>query len=216
MKFSQLITIAIADDHELIRIGMKHLLSEIANVKLLFEASNGEELISQLSTHTPDIIFMDINMPIIDGLKATEIIRNQYPYIKIVVLTANKDTNCFQKMIKLGVQGFIHKTASAQEIRTAILQVHNGIRFISNDLFDIISEIIIGKEKPYDGLFSPREKEILELLCQGIDTKDIATKLFLSQRTIEKHKSNMMAKTTTNNTIQLILFAIKNNIVILQ
>lgn len=204
--------VCIADDHELIRLGMKCLLNDIPYVKLIFEASNGLELIEKIETNVPDIIFMDINMPILNGIDATTIIKKKYPQIKIIVLSAYKDPSCFKKMINLGIQGFINKSASINEIRTAINHINNGLKYISNDLFDLISETIVNIES-ITSILSKREIEILNLIYLGYDTKEIAKKLFLSQRTVEKHKYNMMIKTETSNAVQLIVFAIKNGII---
>ncbi|MGE0078933.1 MAG: response regulator [Bacteroidales bacterium] len=205
------INIAIADDHEIFRLGMKHLLNEIPFVNLLIEASNGKDLLMKLEKSLPDIIFMDINMPILNGIDTTKIIKEKYPSIKIIALTAQKDIQRFKQMIKLGVNGFIHKSASASEIRASIFRIMNGASFISSDLFDTISKIVMGKEEE-NSIFSKRELEILELIYHGLETKEIANKLCLSQRTVEKHKSNMMSKTKTRNTVQLIIYAIKNNL----
>jgi len=209
---NSVIKICIAEDHELFRIGLRHVLNEIPNTKLLCEASNGLELIKSLKSHLPDIIFMDINMPVLDGIETTKQIREKYPNIKIIVLTAAKDASYFEQLVSMGIKGFILKSASANEIRTAIAQINNGVTYISNDLFDLISELITQKDK-INTLLSKREIEILELISQGLNNKDIATKLFISQRTVEKHKYNMMAKTNTKNTVQLLVFAIKNNII---
>lgn len=204
------VTVAIADDHEVFRIGMKQLVNEMPNARLLFESQNGKDLIAKIPENIPDIIFIDINIPILNGIETARIIRKEFPTIKIVVLTASKEILHFKDMVKIGIQGFIHKSASKNDIITAINQINNGITYISNDLFDLISEIIINKAN-CDKLFSQREFEILQLICKGFETKEIANKLFLSQRTIEKHKSNMLEKTRTNNTIQLLLFSIRNN-----
>lgn len=206
------IKVCIVDDHELIRLGMSCLLEKIKNVKLIFEASNGLELIEKIETNLPDVIFMDINMPVLNGIEATTIIKKKYPHIKIIVLTAYKDPISFKKMINLGIQGFINKSASINEIRTALSHINNGLKYISNDLFDLISESIVKKEC-ISSIFSKREIEILDMIYTGYDTKEIAKKIFLSQRTIEKHKYNMMIKTETSNTVQLIVYAIKNGII---
>lgn len=212
-KDKHCINVAVADDHELFRIGMRYLFGEISGVNFLFDASNGKELLDMLGDSLPDIIFMDVCMPIMDGIEATAYIRSHYPSIKIVVLTSYDDRGNFEKMVKLGVNGFMLKSATALEIRTAIVQVIKGLTFISNDLFDLISKIVVSKKETVNTCLSKREKEILELIYLGMETRAIAEKLFVSQRTIEKHKSSMMAKTNTKNTVQLLIFAIKNKFI---
>ncbi len=208
------IAIAIADDHEIFRMGMKKLIDDMPNTKLIFESQNGKDLIDKIKGNIPDIIFMDINMPILNGIETTETIRRQYPSIKIIALTASKEPLYFKEMVRIGIQGFMSKTASQNDITTAINQVYNGITYISNDLFDLISETILNKDDNHS-LFTQREFEILELICSGMDTHDIAKKLFLSHRTIEKHKSNMLEKSHTRNTAQLVIYAIKNKLITL-
>lgn len=206
------IKICIVDDHELFRIGMRSILNDIPNIKIIYEASNGIELLKKIETNLPDIIFMDINMPILNGIETTSIIREKYPNIKIIVLTAYNEASCFKKMVNMRIQGFINKSASKLEILTALNHVINGLTYISSDLFDIISEIIITKNN-FSPHLSKREIEIIELLYQGLDTREIANNLYLSQRTIEKHKYNMMEKINVKNTVQLVVYAIKQGII---
>ncbi len=207
------ISIAIADDHEIFRMGMKQLLGQMANIEFIFEAMNGQDFLNKIDTiGVPNLGIMDINMPILNGIETVKALKGKHVDTKIIALTSDKNTAHFVEMVKLNVHGFMLKTASAQEIQNAIQLVSNGAQYISNDLFDTITEAIADKNDK-QSKFSRRETEILDLIGKGLDTKDIAKKLYISQRTIEKHKSNMMAKTNSHNNVQLILYAIRNGLI---
>jgi len=208
--------IIIVDDHLIFRQGLKSIitLENIANV--IGEASNGIELIDLLSNLKPDLVLMDIDMPRMNGLDATEKALEILPDLKIIAFSMFSDEEYYYKMIDRGVKGFILKTSGINELETAILNVMSGDTYFSNEL---LRKIINNFGRPntskvavLDNL-TDREVEVLQQICLGLSTDQIAEKLFISPKTVKSHKSNLLEKTVCKNTPALILYAIKNKLV---
>jgi len=208
--------IIIVDDHLIFRQGLKSIitLENIANV--IGEASNGIEFIELLSDLKPDLVLMDIDMPRMNGLDATEKALEILPELKIIAFSMFSDEEYYYKMIDRGVKGFILKTSGINELETAIQNVMLGDTYFSNELLRKIinnfGRTNITKQTALENL-TERETEILQLICLGLSTDQIAEKLFISPKTVKSHKSNLLEKTVCKNTPALILFAIKNKIV---
>lgn len=210
--------IIIVDDHALFREGLKLLIEKENIGEVIAEAENGVVLLSILKTLKPDVVIMDIDMPVMNGLDATEHIVKEYPDINVLVLSMHGDQDHYHKFINLGAKGYVLKTAGKLELENAISTVAQGTCYFSNEL---LRKIIIDLDNQKAGEvikntkidLTDREIEVLELLCKGLSVSDIANKLFLSVKTIEAHRSKLILKTETKNTIGLILFAIKNKIV---
>ncbi len=209
-------TLIIVDDHLIFRHGIKSML-EIENIATVIgEASNGIEFIELLSHVKPDLVFMDIDMPFMNGLDATQNALKIFPDLKIIALTMYSDEEYYYKMIDRGVKGFLLKTSGINEIENAIRKVMMGETHFSNEiLVKIISNYSRKNTETAakQEIVSEREKEILQLLCKGLNTEEISQKLFISPETVKKHKSNLFGKTDSKNTASLILFAIKNKII---
>jgi len=208
--------IIIVDDHLIFRQGLKSILAlhNIANV--IGEASNGSEFIRLLSDLKPDLVLMDIDMPTMNGIDATENAMKLMPELKIIAFTMFSDEEYYYKMIDRGVKGFILKTYGINELQNAIKNVMSGDSYFSNELlmriiknFGQLNKIIPFK---HDNL-TPREIDVLQQICFGLSTDEIAAKLFISPRTVKSHKSNLLEKTVCKNTPSLILYAKKNKIV---
>jgi len=210
--------IIIVDDHALFREGLKLLIEKENIGEVIAEAENGVVLLSILKTLKPDVVIMDIDMPVMNGLDATEHIVKEYPDINVLVLSMHGDQDHYHKLINLGAKGYVLKTAGKLELENAISSVAQGICYFSSEL---LRKIIIDLDNQKAGELvmnaridlTDRELEVLELLCKGLSVSEIANKLFLSVKTIEAHRSKLILKTETKNTIGLILFAIKNKIV---
>ena len=208
--------IIIVDDHLIFRQGLKSIitLENIANV--IGEASNGLELLKLLSDLKPDLVLMDIDMPHMNGLDATEKAMEIMPELKIIAFSMFSDEEYYYKMIDRGVKGFILKTSGIKELENAIQNVMSGDSYFSNELLrKIINNFghsTNNKPVLQDNL-TEREIEILQQICLGLSTDEIAEKLFISPKTVKSHKSNLLEKTVCKNTPALILFAIKNKIV---
>lgn len=202
--------IIIVDDHKAMRMGLAHLLTDLGNIEILGQASNGREFLDLLEISLPDIVLMDINMPIMDGIEATRLAIEKYPNLKILVLSMYSDEDYYNSMINLGVQGFIIKEADHKEIEDAIISVMEGKPYFSQSL---LLKLLKKKTDIANIAITPREKEILQLLSKGFSSAEIADKLLVSIRTIERTRSDLLQKTETNNSIALVLFAIKNKLV---
>ncbi len=206
----------IVDDHKIFREGLHLLLSHFHFVGKIYEASNGWEYLSLIEENLPDVVLMDINMPIIDGIEATKLSKEKFPNIKIVALTMHGDVNYYQKMMELGASGFIDKNTDRRELEMALLKILNNETYITQDIL-----IRIIKNLDYSNIevpnnseqFSDRELEILKLLAEGYTTKNIGEKLFISHRTVERHKENMLRRSNTNNTLNLVLFSLRHKII---
>jgi DNA-binding NarL/FixJ family response regulator len=216
-SFTEIPNIIIVDDHLIFRQGLKSILTAEGIANVIGEASNGVELIKLLSHLKPDLILMDIDMPQMNGLEATEKAIEMQPDIKIIAFSMFSDEEYYYKMIDRGVKGFILKTSGINELEIAIQNVMLGESYFSNELLrKIITNF--GKNnnssKPSASEnLTDREIEVLQQICLGLNTDEIAEKLFISPKTVKSHKSNLLEKTVCKNTPSLILFAIKNKIV---
>ncbi len=207
------------DDHNLFREGIKFLLTQIGNINVVGEASNGQELIDYLETiEKPDIILLDINMPEMNGVEACALVTKKYPGINIIALSMNDEQEYYFKMIQAGARGFVQKQAGREKLEEAIKEVLDGGSYFPEDILRTIifkfgtEDSVENKADKQFGL-TKREKEVLALLCQGFTNTEIAEQLFLSPKTIEGHRANLLLKTGTKNSAHLVMFAIKNGII---
>ena len=208
--------IIIVDDHLIFRQGLKSIITieNIANV--IGEASNGIEFLQLLTDLTPDLVLMDIDMPGMNGLEASEKAMELMPGIKIIAFSMFSNEEYYYRLINCGVKGFILKTCGINELENAIRNVMLGDTYYSNELLmSIINHFDASNTaKPSNSSkLTTREIEILQLICLGLNTQDIAEKLLISPMTIKSHKSNMLEKTICKNMPALILYALKNKIV---
>jgi DNA-binding NarL/FixJ family response regulator len=208
--------IIIVDDHLIFRQGLKSLITAENFATVIGEASNGIEFIELLSSLKPDLVLMDIDMPHMNGMEATQKAMEIMPDLKIIVFSMFGEEEYYYKMIDLGVKGFILKSSGIDELEKAIHDVMMGESFFSNELLRKIinnfSRRNIQKQPENAGL-TDRELEILQLICFGLNNEEIAKKLFISTTTVKTHRSNLLEKTACKNTPGLILFALKNKIV---
>ena len=211
--------LVIVDDHKLFRDGIKMLLNNISHLNIVGEAANGLEFLSLIETKLPDLVLMDIAMPEMSGLEATRIALENYNDLKILVLSMFQDQEYYTKMIEYGARGFILKEAGAEELINAINTVLNGNNYFSQELLRNIIINLSSEEKRRDkeihsGLqLTNREKEVLEQICMGKTTAEIAEVLYISQRTVETHRANLLSKTQCANSINLVVFAFKEELV---
>ncbi len=210
------IKIILVDDHEIFRKGLKLVLSKIKYVKVIAEASNGKDFLDLLVDNKPDIVLMDIQMPEMNGIDATVKALEKYPDLKIIALTMFNENDYIKSMIDAGVKGFLMKNINKDTLNKAIQTVYNRGNYYSEELFDFFTRQISQEEKDTktDIKLTKREKEILQLVCEGLSNKEIADILFVSERTIVGHKSNLFAKFDCKNTISLMFKAIKNKLVV--
>jgi DNA-binding NarL/FixJ family response regulator len=208
--------IIIVDDHLIFRQGLSSLLNKENIAIVIGEASNGKEFIDFLAHQKPDLVLMDIDMPYMNGMEATQKALEMMPDLKIITFTMFGDEEYYYKMIDLGVKGFILKSSGMLELEKAIETVMSGESYFSNELLRKIIKNFGQKTKP-DFLevaeLSAREQDVLKLICDGMNNDEIADKLCISPKTVKSHKSNLLKKTDSKNTPGLILYAVKNKIV---
>ena len=209
-----MLKLIVVDDHRMFRESIsKMLISEgIANV--IAEANNGKEFLLVLEKQLPDIVLMDISMPIMDGIEATQIALKKYHDLNILALSMFGDENYYYSMVEAGAKGFVLKSASLTELENAITEISKGGSWFSADLLQRLIIKINAKTKQQNTLeFSDREAEIIKLICEGLTNEQIASKINLSYDTIKWHRANINSKTGCNNTASLVMYAIKNNLV---
>ncbi len=198
----------LVDDHHLFRAGFKTLLCRLRDANVTFEASNGQEFIDHLVTARPDIVFMDIAMPIMDGVQATEEALARFPDLKIIILSMYGEKEYYTRLVDLGICGFLLKSCDFKEVEMAIEAVRNGEYYFSQELLQQMVFQSSASQPDYD--LSQRERDILVEICNGESNQEIADRLFISKRTVEKHRANIMMKTGCGNTASLVVFAVKN------
>ncbi len=205
------ISVIIVDDHKILRDGLKLILNDMGYIDIIGEASNGKEFLEILDRHIPDLVIMDINMPIMNGVDATQRAMAKYPDLKVLVLSMYGDENYYNTMINLGVQGFILKESDYNELERAISALVNNNHYFSQQL---LLNIIRKKDDNNSGVkLTQRESQVLKLICQGFSNAEIADKLFLSVRTVEKHRAELLARTSSPNSVSLVMYAVRNRLV---
>jgi DNA-binding NarL/FixJ family response regulator len=211
------IKIIIVDDHEIFRNGLKMVLGKLSYVSLIGEAQNGAEFLKILEKDKPDIVLMDIEMPVMNGIEAAKLALEKFPELSIITLTMFNDDEYIKSMMDIGVKGFLIKNINKDTLDKAILTVVNGGNYYSEELFEFFSKQITKEKKPDKNIIelTRREKEILQLLCEGLSNKEIADVLFISERTVLGHKTNLLLKANCKNSLSLMAYAIKNKLVVI-
>jgi len=207
------VDIYLVDDHSLFREGLKLLLSNLDFIGEIFEANNGEEFVNGLKNNPVDIALLDIEMPVMNGIEAAKRAREIQPSIKILALSMYSDKNYYLSMIDAGACGFLLKNSNFEEVEKAITDICNDKSYIS---IEILNDILKNPGKASYNVFNneltERETEVLLLICKGFTNNEIADKLVLSKRTVDKHRENLLQKTQSKNTANLVIFAIKNGL----
>lgn len=210
--------VAIVDDHKIFRDGFKMLLESLSNVGEIYEAADGKDFLDMLDEGLDvDLVFMDVNMPNVDGAEATEKAFKKNKDLKVIAITAYEIVDYVNRMLYAGVEGYLLKDADYEEIEEAINQVMEGGNYFSKKILVSLSKNAVRSKKEEKAKkdipkLSKRELEIIRLICKGYSTREIGGKLNISQRTVEKHKENLMQKTGTNTTVNLVIFALKNRL----
>lgn len=212
------IRIAIADDYKIFREGLKVGLSSDENLEVIIEADNGEDLLTALETTSPDVIIMDLKMPIMDGMEATKAVRKKYPSIKVLVVTMYDDDKFIIHLMENGANGYLLKNTEPDEIRKSIYAVHeNGYYF--NDVVNkaLLKKLVLKNNlKPsfnQNVELTERELEVLKLICEEKTAAEIAKEIFLSPRSVEGIRQRLIEKIGVRNTAGLVMFAVKNSMV---
>jgi len=205
--------IAIVDDHEMFRSGVKLILSQRNDWEVVIEAVNGKDFLNQLKQYTPDIVLLDISMPELNGYEAAKQALKEFPQLKIIILSMLSEEEYYYKMIEVGVKGFILKNSGVDELLRSIEEVSSGNNYFAQDLLKKIVLSINSTEINKKLKLNDREKDILHLICNGFTNKEISEKVFLSVKSIERYRTNLLQKTETRNTAHLVMHAIQNKLI---
>lgn len=198
----------IADDHTLFIEGLSMLVSRIEGVHIVGDAKNGNEVIEQCQKHKIDLILMDLEMPQMGGIEATEIIKRDFPNIKIIAVTMLNDYNTIKKVLRSGMDGYVVKNLGIAELQNAIETVMNGQIYMSPEITTILALGVAGRKpnQAYVPDLTKREKEVIKLIIDGLTNDLIAEKLFLSPLTVGTHRKNVLSKLNLKNTAMLVKY----------
>ena len=212
------IKLVVADDHNLFRKGITGMLSLIPDFEVIGEAANGLELLEFLQYNQPDIVLMDLQMPVMDGFQATEKVQELFPKVKIIIVSMHEEDRFIIHLLEKGVNGYLLKDSEAGEVENAIRRVmvdgYYYSDFVSKALHRKLLTKLPNKQPTFQNKLqiSQRELEVLQQLCEGLSTLEISQKLFVSPRTVEGHRLRLLEKTGTKNTAGLVAYAFKNDI----
>ncbi|NOX87039.1 MAG: response regulator transcription factor [Chlorobi bacterium] len=210
------IKIMIVDDHQIIVDGLEALLNDVEGVRVVATAENGREALDMLKLFDVDLILMDIDMPVMNGLEATKAVKAIKPSPYIIILSMHLQKGMIEDLIKLGVDGYVLKNSDKEQLTNAIFQVAAGKKYFGPNVTLTLLGNDTGQKSrsPDDAVdLTVRELEILKLIAEGYTNKEIGEKLFISHRTVDTHRTNMMKKLNVNNVAGLINYAIKNGII---
>ena len=205
--------IMIVEDHAIFREGLKRVIGQMKDLEIIGEAENGEIFLSLLNNVKPDIVLMDIKMPVMNGIEATEKAMKLVPALKIIILTMYGEEEYLFAMIKKGIFGYVLKTAKTFEIESAINAVRMGEHYYSPEINGLLAKKIRQYTTQEIETFTPRENQILHFLCKGLSTLEISNQLHISTRTVEGYRSKLLEKTNQPNVTNLIIFAIRNKLI---
>ncbi len=206
------IKIVLADDHRIFRKGLKSLLSERENIEVLAEADNGDEALEAARKYKPEIVLMDIAMPKMDGIEATRQIRERLPDTEVVILSMHAKKAYIDQVLKAGAKGYVLKDSDEENLLSAINTVHNGGYYLDSPIADqVLSDYFRGKSKrelkKQSDPLSEREREVLRLLAEGHSNQEVADTLYISRKTVENHRANIVRKTGAQGQVGLTKYA---------
>ncbi len=212
------IQLAIADDVALFRKGMKSILNVIEDLNLDLEAENGIDLLEQLKQANPfpDVLLLDLKMPQMNGVEVAKVLQKNYPQLKFIVLSTHFSRAFVINMIELGAAAYLPKNSKPEEVVETIRAVYNNGFYYNNEVMTVIRENMVAKTKPkahFPYELTNREKEILQLICEQYTTPEIASKLYISPRTVDGHRNNLLAKLDCRNIAGLVVFALQHQVV---
>jgi DNA-binding NarL/FixJ family response regulator len=217
-----MIRVLLADDHTILRDGIRALLSQEPDIDVVGSANNGEELLELLAYTSTEVVLMDINMPVLDGFAVMPLLQAQFPQVRVLVLSMLDNENYVHRMLQAGAAGYILKNANRAEIVYSIRTVAAGKPFLSTELGLMLLQRLMHRPSAHSigqgpgrkaGELSTREMEILRLIAEGLTNAEIADRLFTSKRTVETHRQNIIEKTQVKNTAALIRYAVSQGLI---
>lgn len=210
-----MIKIMLVDDHEMVREGIKQLIEFDGDIKVISQASNGEDCLKQLSAELPDIILLDVNMVGMNGIDVLKEIRKNRIPVKVAMLTVHNEIEYLVSLVDIGVEGYILKDSSSAELVRAIKHIYQGETYIQPDLIPALNSRLIHRDEDKEKIeaLTRRELEVLKLVAKGHFNKEIAIQLDISERTVKNHISSIFRKIDVSDRTQAAVFAIKNNLI---
>jgi DNA-binding NarL/FixJ family response regulator len=212
------IRILLAEDHTIVRKGLRSLLDGEAGIRVVGEAADGREAVAKVGQLLPDVVVMDIAMPALNGLEATRQIRNRFPKVKVLILTMHADEEYIPQVLQAGASGYVVKQAAPEELVSAVQAVYQGELFLSPSISRTVTqeyarqaEASTGQD--HDDPLTPREREVLQLIAEGQPPRQIAHLLCISIKTVETHRAHLMGKLDAHSTAELTQYAIRKGIV---
>tara|TARA_B100000315_G_C14562597_1_gene581264 strand:- start:1119 stop:1769 length:651 start_codon:yes stop_codon:yes gene_type:complete len=212
------IEVMLVDDHSIVRQGIKSLISQDQGIKVVAEASDGKEALDLVKTKQPDVIVMDITLPVLNGIDASIAIKKRDKNVKILILSMHENRVFIEKALDCGIKGYLLKESAADEIIKAIKEVYAGRYYLSSKISSLVIQDYVENKKSKAKLspkttLTSRERSVLQLVAEGLSNKEIAKKLNLALKTVLVHRNNIMRKLNTHNQAQLIRFALKEGII---
>ncbi len=207
----------IADDHKLVRDGIKGYLETDPSIVVVAEADNGDDAIALVSNCDVNLLLLDINMPGLDGVVVAEQVKSNFPEVKVLALTMLNETQYVRQMLRAGAEGYLLKSCTQEELLSAIHAIYRGETYFGQDIMKSVMEAMAPRTKSKVTRFQPveltkREQEVLKLITREFSNQEIAEKLFISPRTVEVHKRNLIEKTGSKNIVGLVLYAVENGL----
>lgn len=210
-----MIRVLIADDHKMVREGLRHILEFDGEIQVIDEADNGEECIKKIRSSKPDIVLLDINMPVMNGIEALQEIRKKKLKTKVIILTVHNEIEYLLRAVDIGIDGYVLKDSDAHELIRAVTSVYEGDKFIQPSLIPLLNSKLIARDLDAERLeqLSKREIEVLKLVAVGMFNKEIGVELGISERTVKNHLSSIFKKIDSSDRTQAAVFAIRNGLV---
>lgn len=210
-----MIRVLIADDHKMVREGLRRILEFDGEIQVIDEADNGEECIKKIRSSKPDIVLLDINMPVMNGIEALQEIRKKKLKTKVIILTVHNEIEYLLRAVDIGIDGYVLKDSDAHELIRAVTSVYEGDKFIQPSLIPLLNSKLIARDLDAERLeqLSKREIEVLKLVAVGVFNKEIGVELGISERTVKNHLSSIFKKIDSSDRTQAAVFAIRNGLV---
>ena len=210
-----MIRVLIADDHKMVREGLRRILEFDGEIQVIDEADNGEECIKKIRSSKPDIVLLDINMPVMNGIEALQEIRKKKLKTKVIILTVHNEIEYLLRAVDIGIDGYVLKDSDAHELIRAVTSVYEGDKFIQPSLIPLFNSKLIAIDLDAERLeqLSKREIEVLKLVAVGMFNKEIGVELGISERTVKNHLSSIFKKIDSSDRTQAAVFAIRNGLV---
>lgn len=209
-----MINVLIVDDHALVRMGIRRLLDDLPDIAVVGEAENGERALEFIRTHKPDVVLLDMKMPGIDGWEVTRRLHKSHPQVKVIAVTALSTESLPSRVLQLGAMGYLTKESGSQDLSAAIRKVYQGERYLSAEIAQkmAIDSLQAHQDSPFDAL-SEREMQVTLMITRGMTVQDIATRLFLSSKTINGYRYRIFDKLGVKNDVELTYLAMKHRLI---